>query len=136
LLIGTIVPFAFLLLVLVNPASRARLVVRVSGQRQRALRAGIVRDVGHLSRVLPDRSGRADRASSRMETQRRLHAGNVGTSGYRGGALYLLLMLLNIVWPGPLDGGRAVFNYGWITLLVMTAIVAAGAICEAFVRRP
>jgi hypothetical protein len=45
-------------------------------------------------------------------------------------------MLLNIVWPGPLDGGRAVFNYGWITLLVMTAIVAAGAICEAFVRRP
>jgi amino acid transporter len=51
-----------------------------------------------------------------------------------GGALYLILMLLDIVWPGPLSGGRAVFNYGWITLLVMALIVGAGALYEAIAR--
>lgn len=51
-----------------------------------------------------------------------------------GAAAYLLLMLLNIVWPGPLSGGRAVFNYGWITLLVMFIIVAAGALYEISAR--
>ena len=49
-------------------------------------------------------------------------------------ALYLFLMLLNIVLPGPLSGGRAVFNYGWVTLLVMLIIVAAGALYEGFAR--
>ena len=40
-------------------------------------------------------------------------------------------MLLDIVWPSSLSSGRAVFNYGWITLLVMVLIVAAGAIYES-----
>ena len=44
-------------------------------------------------------------------------------------------MLLNIVWPGALTGGRAVFNYGWVTLLVMAIIVAAGALYEGIARR-
>ncbi len=43
-------------------------------------------------------------------------------------------MLLNIVWPSPLSSGRAVFNYGWITLLVMALIVGAGAAYEAVAR--
>jgi amino acid transporter len=47
---------------------------------------------------------------------------------------YLLVMLLDIVWPSSLQSGRAVFNYGWITLLVMAIIVAAGAIYEAVAR--
>ncbi|MBV8171203.1 MAG: amino acid permease-associated protein, partial [Candidatus Eremiobacteraeota bacterium] len=51
-----------------------------------------------------------------------------------GGALYLLLMLLNIVWPSPLTSGRALFNYGWVTLLVMIVIVGAGAVYEAIAR--
>ncbi len=50
------------------------------------------------------------------------------------GGLYLLLMLLNIVWPSSLSSGRAVFNYGWVTLGVMFVIVAAGAIFEAIAR--
>ena len=50
------------------------------------------------------------------------------------GGLYLLLMLLNIVWPSSLSSGRAVFNYGWVTLGVMFLIVAAGAIFEAIAR--
>jgi len=41
---------------------------------------------------------------------------------------------LNIVWPGPLSGGRALFNYGWVTLLVMALIVAIGAGYEAIAR--
>ena len=51
-----------------------------------------------------------------------------------GGALYLGLMLLDIVWPSSLSSGRAVFNYGWITLLIMILIVAAGAIYESVAR--
>ena len=43
-------------------------------------------------------------------------------------------MLLNIVWPSPLSSGRAVFNYGWVTLLVMALIVGLGAIYEAIAR--
>jgi hypothetical protein len=51
------------------------------------------------------------------------------------GALYLFLMLLNIVWPSALSSGRAAyFNYGWVTLLVMIVIVAAGAIYEVLAR--
>jgi len=50
------------------------------------------------------------------------------------GASYLLLMLLNIVWPSALDSGRAVFNYGWVTLLVMAIIVGFGAAYEAIAR--
>jgi hypothetical protein len=50
------------------------------------------------------------------------------------GAAYLLLMLLNVVWPSPLSSGRAIFNYGWVTLLVMAIIVAIGALYEAIAR--
>ncbi|MBV8668621.1 MAG: amino acid permease, partial [Candidatus Eremiobacteraeota bacterium] len=51
-----------------------------------------------------------------------------------GGATYLLLMLLNIIWPSPLSSGRALFNYGWVTLLVMAIIAGAGALYEAIAR--
>ncbi|MGC2169057.1 MAG: hypothetical protein WA580_08155, partial [Acidimicrobiales bacterium] len=51
------------------------------------------------------------------------------------GGAYLLLMLLNIVWPSSLTSGRGVlFNYGWITLLVMVIIVVIGALYEALAR--
>jgi hypothetical protein len=45
-----------------------------------------------------------------------------------------LLMLLNIIWPSSLSSGRATFNYGWVTLLVMAVIVVAGAMYEAVAR--
>jgi hypothetical protein len=51
------------------------------------------------------------------------------------GGLYLFLMLLNIVWPSSLTSGRGVlFNYGWITLLVMFVIVVVGGLYEALAR--
>jgi amino acid transporter len=43
-------------------------------------------------------------------------------------ALYLGLMLLNVVVPTGLSSGRALFNLDWITLLVMVIISVVGGI--------
>ncbi|HEX4526814.1 MAG TPA: amino acid permease [Gaiellaceae bacterium] len=50
-------------------------------------------------------------------------------------ALYLGLMLLNVVVPTGLTSGRGLFNYDWITLLVMVVIAVVGAI-YFFLARP
>ena len=50
-------------------------------------------------------------------------------------ALYLGLMLLNVVVPTGLSSGRALFNLDWITLLVMTIIALIGAL-YFFIARP
>jgi hypothetical protein len=57
--------------------------------------------------------------------------GKLGIPITIGAAAYLLLMLLDIIWPSSLSSGRAIFNYGWVTLLVMALIVAVGAIYDA-----
>lgn len=44
-------------------------------------------------------------------------------------AAYLTLMLLNIVWPSGLSSPRgSLFNFDWITLMVMVALLALGGI--------
>ncbi|MGZ4308426.1 MAG: APC family permease [Gaiellaceae bacterium] len=43
-------------------------------------------------------------------------------------AVYLGLMLLNVVVPTGLSSGRALFNLDWITLLVMVIIAVVGAV--------
>jgi amino acid transporter len=43
-------------------------------------------------------------------------------------ALYLGLMLLNVVVPTGLTSGRGLFNLDWITLLVMVIIAVVGAL--------
>ena len=50
-------------------------------------------------------------------------------------AVYLGLMLLNVVVPTGLTSGRGLFNYDWITLFVMVVIAVVGAI-YFFVARP
>jgi amino acid transporter len=50
-------------------------------------------------------------------------------------ALYLGLMLLNVVVPSGLSSGRALFNLDWITLLVMALITLVGAV-YFFAARP
>jgi len=50
-------------------------------------------------------------------------------------ALYLGLMLLNVVVPTGLTSGRGLFNYDWLTLLVMVIIAVVGAI-YFFIARP
>jgi amino acid transporter len=48
---------------------------------------------------------------------------------------YLGLMLLNVVVPTGLTSGRGLFNYDWITLVVMVIIAVIGAI-YFFAARP
>jgi amino acid transporter len=133
--IGTIVPFLFLLLVLVNPskpvhflwfdypANVTALYALVSFATSGIYLAFFLTVLGAF---IARRRGWIPSGTFRL--------GRWGMPVTIGGGLYLALMLLNIVWPGPLSGGRAVFNYGWITLLVMLVIVGAGAIYEALAR--
>ena len=50
-------------------------------------------------------------------------------------ALYLGLMLLNVVVPTGLTSGRGLFNYDWLTLVVMVIIAIVGAL-YFFIARP
>jgi amino acid transporter len=51
------------------------------------------------------------------------------------GAVYLAAMLVNIVWPSALASPRAaLFNYGWITLVVILALLVIGGIYFVLVR--
>jgi amino acid transporter len=47
-------------------------------------------------------------------------------------AVYLGLMLINVVFPSGIDSGRAVFNIDWITLVVMFIIVVIGGLYLLF----
>ena len=49
-------------------------------------------------------------------------------------AVYLGLMLLNVVVPTGLTSGRGLFNYDWITLFVMAIITLVGAIYFVIAR--
>ncbi len=49
-------------------------------------------------------------------------------------AVYLGAMLLNVVYPSDIGTGRAVFNYGWITLGVMVIIALVGALYFVLAR--
>lgn len=135
ILVATIVPFLFLLLVLVNPSKPVHILWFDYPANVNALYAlvsfatsGIY--LAFFLTVL----------GALLARQRGWTPSGVFTLGRWGGpitvagALYLLLMLLNIVWPGSLQSGRAIFNYGWVTLLVMAAIVATGAAYEAIAR--
>ena len=48
---------------------------------------------------------------------------------------YLGLMLLDVIYPSGLTSGRGLFNYDWITLLVMVVIAIVGA-AYFFAARP
>ncbi|HZS30845.1 MAG TPA: amino acid permease [Gaiellaceae bacterium] len=50
-------------------------------------------------------------------------------------AVYLGLMLVNVVYPSGLSSGRGLFNYDWITLAVMVVIAVVGA-AYFFAARP
>jgi amino acid transporter len=135
ILIGTIVPFLFLLLVLVNPSKPVHLLWFDYPAHVTALYAlvsfatsGIY--LAFLLTVLGAliARGRGWRPSGYFTL------GKFGMPVTAGAALYLTFMLVNIVWPSSLSSGRAIFNYGWVTLLVMVLIAGLGAIYEANAR--
>ncbi len=49
-------------------------------------------------------------------------------------AVYLGAMLLDVVYPSDIGTGRAVFNYGWITLGVMVIIALVGGLYFVLAR--
>jgi amino acid transporter len=135
ILVCTVVPFLFLLLVLINPSKPVHILwfdypahvnalyALVSFATSGIYLAFLLTVVGAL---VARRRGWRPSGSFTL--------GRWGTPVTIAGALYLLLMLINIVWPSPLSSGRAIFNYGWVTLLVMAIIVGFGALYEALVR--
>ncbi|HEY7931433.1 MAG TPA: amino acid permease [Acidimicrobiales bacterium] len=136
ILVGTIVPFAFLLLVLINPSKNVHILWFDYPAHVNALFAlvsfatsGIYLSffLTVLGSFIARRRGWVPSGSFTLGAW-----GNVVTIA---AMVYLGAMLLNIVWPSPLTSGRgALFNYGWITLLVMFIIVAAGALYEGLAR--
>jgi amino acid transporter len=135
IVVGTVVPFLFLLLVLVNPTKPVHLLWFDYPANVNALYALVSFATSgiYLAFFLTVFGA----LIARLRGWKPSGVFRLGTWAMPvtiGGALYLLLMLLNIVWPGPLTGGRAIFNYGWVTLLVMLLIVAIGAAYEAIAR--
>lgn len=136
ILVGTVVPFLFLLLVLINPSKPVRVLWFDYPANVTALYALVSFATSgiYLAFLLTV----AGALIARLRGWRPSGAFTLGRWALPvtlGAALYLLLMLLNIVWPSPLSSGRAAFNYGWVTLLVMAVIVAAGAAYESLSRR-
>jgi amino acid transporter len=135
ILIGTIVPFLFLLLVLVNPSAPVRILWFDYPAHVTALYALVSFATSgiYLSFFLTVFGSLLARLRG-WKPSGTFTLGGWGLPVTIGGAVYLLLMLLNIVWPSPLSSGRALFNYGWVTLLVMAIIVGVGAVYEALAR--
>jgi amino acid transporter len=132
ILIGTIVPFLFLLLVLINPSKPVHLLWFDYPAHVNALYALVsFATSGIYLAFLLTVAGALVARGRGWKPNGVFTLGKWGPAVTVGAALYLLLMLLNIVWPSALSSGRAVFNYGWITLLVMALIVGIGAVYEA-----
>jgi amino acid transporter len=135
ILVGTIVPFLFLLLVLINPSKPVHVLWFDYPANVNALYALVSFATSgiYLAFFLTVLGAFVARRRG-WKPDGSFTLGRWGVPVTVGGGVYLLLMLIDIVWPSSLASGRAVFNYGWVTLLVMAIIVAAGAIYEAVAR--
>ena len=135
ILVGTIVPFLFLLLVLINPSKPVRLLWFDYPANVNALYALVsFATSGIYLAFLLTVAGALFARLRGWKPSGAFTLGRWGVPVSVGGGLYLLLMLSNIVWPSSLSSGRAVFNYGWITLLVMALIAGVGALYETLAR--
>lgn len=135
ILVGTIVPFLFLLLVLINPSKNIHILWFDYPAHVTALYALVSFATSgiYLAFFLTVLGALIARFRG-WKPSGAFTLGRWGMPVTISAALYLFSMLLNIVWPSSLTSGRAVFNYGWITLLVMILIVGAGALYEAMMR--
>ncbi len=133
--IGVVVPFLFMLLVLVNPTTPIHILWFTYPANVNALYALVSFAVSgiYLSFFLTVLGAFIARLRG-WRPSGSFKLGRWGVPVTVTGMAYLLIMLVNIVWPSSLASGRALFNYGWITLLVMFVIVAIGAIYESIAR--
>jgi amino acid transporter len=133
---GVIVPFLFLLLVLVNPSHNVHVLWFDYPAKVNALYALVSFATSgiYLSFFLTVLGAFIARQRG-WRPSGSFQLGKWGVPVTIGGMVYLFAMLLNIVWPSALTSGRAAyFNYGWVTLLVMIIIVAIGALYEGLAR--
>jgi amino acid transporter len=135
LVVGTVVPFLFMLLVLVNPSRNEKILWFTWPAHLNALFALVSFAVTgiYLAFFLTVLGSLIARAKGWRPTGS-FTMGRWGPLVAWIGLIYLGLMLLNACWPSSLSGGRALFNYGWLTLLVMLVIVVIGAIYEVIAR--
>jgi amino acid transporter len=135
ILVGTIIPFLFLLLVLVNPSKPVHILWFYYPANVNALYALVSFATSgiYLAFFLTVLGAFLARCRG-WKPSGMFRLGRWGLPVTIGGGLYLVLMFLNIVWPSALSSGRAVFNYGWVTLLVMAIILGIGALYEAIAR--
>ena len=135
ILVGTVIPFLFLLLVLVNPSKPVHILWFDYPANINALYALVSFAVSgiYLSFFLTVLGSVIARARG-WKPNGSFTLGKWGMPVSIGGLVYLGLMLINIVWPSALSSGRALFNYGWVTLLVMALIVLIGVVYEVLAR--
>jgi amino acid transporter len=136
ILVATVIPFAFLLLVLVNPSTPVHVLWFYYPANVNALFALVSFATSgiYLSFFLTVMGSFIAKRRG-WKPSGAFTLGKWSTPVTLAAGTYLLLMLLDIVWPSSLTSGRGVlFNYGWITLLVMFIIVVVGGIYEAFAR--
>jgi amino acid transporter len=128
ILIGTVIPFLFLLLVLINPSKPVHILWFDYPANVNALYALVSFATSgiYLAFLLTVLGALVARRRG-WKPSGTFTLGRWGLAITIAGALYLFAMLLNIVWPSALGSGRAIFNYGWVTLLVMAIIIALGA---------
>ena len=134
--VATVIPFLFLLLVLVNPANPVHILWFTYPAKINALYALVSFATSgiYLAFFLTVLGALIARLRG-WTPSGSFTLGKWGMPVTIGGLLYLGLMLLNIVWPSSLSSGRGMlFNYGWVTLLVMLIIVLVGAVYEGLAR--
>ncbi|HEY5112315.1 MAG TPA: amino acid permease [Acidimicrobiales bacterium] len=136
IILATIIPFAFLLLVLINPSKPVHILWFYYPAQVNALFALIsFATSGIYLSFLLTVAGSFYAKRKGWKPSGAFTLGKWSTPVTLAGGIYLALMLLDIVWPSSLASGRGyLFNYGWITLLVMAIIVVAGALYEGLAR--
>jgi amino acid transporter len=136
ILVATVIPFLFLLLVLVNPSKPVHVLWFYYPANVNALFALVSFATSgiYLSFFLTVVGSFVAKRRG-WKPSGAFTLGKWSTPVTVASGVYLLLMLLDIVWPSSLSSGRGVlFNYGWITLLVMFIIVVIGGAYEALAR--
>jgi amino acid transporter len=133
--VGAVVPFLFLLLVLVNPSQNVHVLWFDYPAHINALYALVSFATSgiYLSFFLTVLGALIARLRG-WKPSGDFQLGKWGMLVTITASVYLGLMLLNIVWPSSLSSGRAYFNYGWITLMVMAVIVVLGGLYEVIAR--
>jgi len=135
ILIGTVVPFLFLLLVLINPSKPVHLLWFDYPAHVNALYALVSFATSgiYLAFLLTVVGAVVARARG-WRPSGAFTLGRWGLPVTLCGGLYLALILLDILWPSSLSSGRAIFNYGWVTLLITALIAGIGGTYESLAR--